>query len=413
MSVLSNAHGQVVDESTPFVAALPSVGEDGRFDYFAQSFYANVGSVTKLGAWLRADSLGGEVQFAILANSLQGTPDINNVAYQSSLKFPTSQGGWVYDSVAFAPLIIGQIYWFAIDGHATIVGTGFSSVGISTTFPSTNQQMYGSTTGGQSWQVAIGNPMAFYVEGDTCSLNVEITGESNVLCPGDTLELQATTGFASYQWSTGATTSSILVDTVGSYSVTVSDQNFCLGTYTYYITAGQVSASLVDDDYFGCQGSPVQVSTFQTLANILWSNGATTYTTSFTTAGQQTVQAAGFGGCTSYDTFFVHLNPIPQVDLGPDTALCEGAILNLDAGPALAAYQWSSGENSRSITVNSSGTYFVLVTGGNGCTAQSAPIVVSFQPVPAIPLITYTLTGLSSTFAFEYTWLLDGDTLGC
>ncbi len=49
------------------------------------------------------------------------------------------------------------------------------------------------------------------------------------LCQGDSVRLDATPGFARYQWSTGDTSSGIVVRTSNSYSVTVFDSDGCSG----------------------------------------------------------------------------------------------------------------------------------------------------------------------------------------
>jgi len=50
------------------------------------------------------------------------------------------------------------------------------------------------------------------------------------ICEGDSLVLQAASGFTRYRWSTGDTTESIVVKTAGSYTVTVFDIDGCQGT---------------------------------------------------------------------------------------------------------------------------------------------------------------------------------------
>ena len=49
-------------------------------------------------------------------------------------------------------------------------------------------------------------------------------------CSNDSLKLEATAGFISYQWSTGATTSNIYTKTSGYYSVEATDNNACKTT---------------------------------------------------------------------------------------------------------------------------------------------------------------------------------------
>lgn len=74
----------------------------------------------------------------------------------------------------------------------------------------------------------------------------------------------------------------------------------------------------------------------------------------------------------------------PIVDLGPDTVSC-GAPVMLDAGNAGASFTWSTGENTQSITVNTSGIYWVDVTDGGGTSRDSIEVsIFSSLPTPAI-----------------------------
>jgi PKD repeat protein len=54
-------------------------------------------------------------------------------------------------------------------------------------------------------------------------------GSSQNLCPGEIVTFNAGPGFSSYNWSTGATTPSITVNTAGTYTVTVTNQDGCSG----------------------------------------------------------------------------------------------------------------------------------------------------------------------------------------
>ena len=62
------------------------------------------------------------------------------------------------------------------------------------------------------------------------------------------------------------------------------------------------------------------------------------------------------------------------MDLGPDSALCEGEPLTLDATTPSATYLWQDNSVSADFEVSSSGTYWVEVT-ANGCVSQDTVIV--------------------------------------
>jgi gliding motility-associated-like protein len=63
------------------------------------------------------------------------------------------------------------------------------------------------------------------------------------------------------------------------------------------------------------------------------------------------------------------VGPVPMVNLGPDRSICTGQSTTLDAGSGLSSYLWSTGATTRTINVDSVGTYWVRVSNYN-CTAS-------------------------------------------
>jgi gliding motility-associated-like protein len=71
------------------------------------------------------------------------------------------------------------------------------------------------------------------------------------------------------------------------------------------------------------------------------------------------------------------------------TTFCAGGSVTLTASPG-ASYSWSTGDLTQSITVSTSGTYYVIVTNASGCTATSASTQVIVNPLPVVTAITGT-----------------------
>ncbi len=67
--------------------------------------------------------------------------------------------------------------------------------------------------------------------------------------------------------------------------------------------------------------------------------------------------------------------PTPIVDLGEDQVVEVGEIVTLSVGNDGATYSWSNGETSSIITVVESGTYAVIVTNQEGCSATDEVII--------------------------------------
>lgn len=79
-------------------------------------------------------------------------------------------------------------------------------------------------------------------------------------------------------------------------------------------------------------------------------------------------------------------NPNPLITPNRNTNLCAGEFVVLDAGAGYNAYSWfvngsPLGQSTQTITVNSAGTYTVVVD-SNGCTATSNAVVVTVRPLP-------------------------------
>ncbi len=111
----------------------------------------------------------------------------------------------------------------------------------------------------------------------------------------------------------------------------------------------------------------------------------------------------------------------PEPDLGPDTTICSGQEIVLDAECGPHAYSWSTGQFGVSqITVSDSGWYWVRVQSEAGCFAFDS-IYISFYP-PAIAdtnnlIISPTTCGgsigairgieISGNPPFQYQWIDD------
>lgn len=76
-------------------------------------------------------------------------------------------------------------------------------------------------------------------------------------------------------------------------------------------------------------------------------------------------------GCSVSDTFSIRNSEGPIVELGQSNQICDGESLDLHAGDH-ATYEWSTGETTPDITINTPGTYAVTVTDEAGCVASDA-----------------------------------------
>lgn len=150
-------------------------------------------------------------------------------------------------------------------------------------------------------------------------------------------------------------------------------------------TGGGQGPSLGPDTGY-CQGSSVQLnSNLPSGVNCLWNTGANA--NSIVVNGPGVYWAEVTNACGTYrDSIFVLAFPSPTVQLPADTTSCNNAIFPFTlAANGYASVIWSTGANTPTIAVNTSGTYSVVVSNSFGCTATDN-FVITQLPSPIIDL---------------------------
>jgi hypothetical protein len=116
----------------------------------------------------------------------------------------------------------------------------------------------------------------------------------------------------------------------------------------------------------------------------------TNYTYDFDSAGIYAIRLiADNGTCQSSLTQTVWVADEPEVDLGPDTAICSTCSIILDAGNPGSTYKWfrngvATGNVGRTNTVGIAGTYSVEVKNAYGCVETDSVVVSIATGVNAI-----------------------------
>lgn len=204
------------------------------------------------------------------------------------------------------------------------------------------------------------------------------TTPATCLAADGTASVQTTGGSGnfSYTWNPSVSSGAIATGlTPGVYSVTVVDNaDGCQQIVSAIVnnTSGIV-ASIVSSSDATCQNSEDGTATASGSGGTapyfyLWTPGGdTTATVSNLAPGTYTVEVSDYNGCPDYATVTIGYQfAAPVVDLGPDTTICVGATLTLDAGAGYQ-YLWSDNSTGQTLDVSTPGTYSVLVTDGNGC----------------------------------------------
>jgi hypothetical protein len=356
---------------------------------------------------------------------LPGTNFNNNTNYNANNILFSSNPTQVCNEVTFdysGPNEDGIEYtWNFGDGSDPITGTtgatdqlASNNAGVHT-FPS-----YDTYTVSLTLQYS---PQCGYTYSKQVQISVPLSvnaGNDQTVCGNANVTLAGSIGGT----ATSATWSS---ETGGSFSPQATTLNAVYTPSTADLAAGTVTLTLTSNDPSGaCEAVSDQVvisfstpppatittntsTTFCAGGNVIlnantgsgfsyvWKkNGAiipgqtnSNYTAS--TAGSYTVVVTIGNGCSTESAVkvvTVNANPaIPTINEDGPLIFCEGASVTLTSS-SLSNNLWSTAQTAQSITVTTSGNYFVTVSNANGCSNTSVVKVVTVNPNPTTPSIT-------------------------
>ena len=262
---------------------------------------------------------------------------------------------------------------------------------------------------------------------DTASLSIDSVvtvvldlGPDKVSCDGNFIILEnvgSTQSFNSYTWSTGASTPTIITNTAGTYSVSVTyGPPQCFAADQIVVTSSPLPNVDLGPDSTYCANEFV-IDAGGDGAIYVWSDGNSSQTNTVTNSGNYSVTVTSDDGCIAEDDINLTLLEAPVVDLGENFKLCISFNQTqlLSAGNSFSSYLWSTGATTSNIVVGSGVTtvgsqnYSVTVTADNGCEGEDAVSVeysmcvgidediansnVNLFPNPANDLVTFTAEG--------------------
>lgn len=184
-----------------------------------------------------------------------------------------------------------------------------------------------------------------------------------------------------YLWNNGSTSTTISLLTANTYTLTATDANGCHADTSIIITQPAQLSETVQFNNVSCNGSnngsiDITVSGGVAPYTYLWNDGTATQDRINIGPGNYAVTITDLNNCSGNLSFTINEpNPMILVAAVSD-AICNGSStggidLSVNGGTFPYNYLWSNGTTSQDLTQASAGSYSVMVTDANNCTATN------------------------------------------
>jgi hypothetical protein len=198
-------------------------------------------------------------------------------------------------------------------------------------------------------------------------------------------------------------------------SISSNDPDFNELIVPVSLLVDQVSVDFAGTPDTICGGTPTQIMT-----TVTGGSGSYNYNWSSIPEGFSSTEAQPVVDPIETTTYVLEVNDgsigtesqytlnvldAPMVDLGPDTTVCEGDLVVLDAGTGHTSRVWSTGDVSQTITVSEQGLYWVEVNNDNNCLKRDS-IYIDYVQNPEVYL------GEDTVLCVYHTILLDAGNPG-
>jgi hypothetical protein len=206
------------------------------------------------------------------------------------------------------------------------------------------------------------------------SLPVVSLGTDVIQC-GGTVTLDAQNAGAAYVWTDMSTAQALAVSSTGTYDVTVTDGNGCIGMDTIDVTINSLPVvDLGNDSSFCAGGAGIMLDAQNAGSTYLWNDGTTTQMLTAASAGTYSVTVTDANGCEGTDAVVITVNALPVITLtsSADSVCDYGMPLTLNATPAGGTYS-GTGVTGASFDPAVAGmgahSVYYAYTDMNGCSA--------------------------------------------
>lgn len=219
-------------------------------------------------------------------------------------------------------------------------------------------------------------------------------GPDLILWDGESKVLDAGNSGANFIWNTGETTQSITVESGGIFVVAVSDQYGCSNKDTLHVDyrAGKKFSVTLGENLSICEGDSVLLTPIIEGRPVLplkynWINLEKSSPEIYLKdKGNYCLEVTDANGNMESDCIDVSLLNAPKINLGNDLISYPDKKIVLDAGTPNCFYNWSTGEITQKITVETEGKFWVEVTNDVNCNASDTIDIGFLEHYPFVGL---------------------------
>lgn len=200
--------------------------------------------------------------------------------------------------------------------------------------------------------------------------------------------------------------SNVIENSSGLFHLGVLNQLALSAEYGYFSSYSTVN--LGEDRVLCISDLPLELDGGQNADSYLWQDGSTNRFFNVTQTGEYIVETT-LNSCTISDTVNIIVSD-PQVDLGADTAICQGQSISFDVTQPGVTYLWNDNTTVATYTASQEETVYVRIVSPAGCEASDTVEVI--YPIADLVGDTTVCQGTDFTlssnvlpqFATSYTW---------
>ena len=232
----------------------------------------------------------------------------------------------------------------------------------------------------------------FWIIKTLCDVSVDF--QDTIVCPNTDYILDARDPncvLCDWQWedNSGDSLRAININSAQTFAVTLTDGVGCQWSDDVNVDVYSVAGIELGPSHIICEGDSVQIGVGNNpQLNYFWNTGEQTSEIFIDSTAIYKLEVTDQNGCIVEDSLGLVVNPVPVVNIGNDTAVCEGTALELDAGPGYINYEWKPvpAGNVQTLTIYPQGPVTVGVEVENqfNCKAEDEIVITEVYQLPEV-----------------------------